>query len=74
MKDKIIEILNKVKPGVDYENEHSLITDEIITSFELIMLASLLKEEFGVTVSVIDLVPENFENVESIEALVNKLK
>lgn len=74
MKNDIIEVLNEVKVGVDYEKEGKLITDGILTSFDIIMLVSLLNNKFGVEIGVMDLVPENFESVNTIEILINNLK
>lgn len=74
MRKEIIEVLDEVKPGVDYENETSLITDEIITSFDVVMLISLLNAKFSIKITPMDLLPENFESIDSIENLINKLK
>lgn len=74
MKKEIIEVLNEVKSGVDYEKESKLITNGILTSFDIIMLVSLLNNKFGVEISVMELVPENFESVSDIENLIKKLK
>lgn len=74
MKNEIIEVLNEVKAGEDYENSNSLITDGILTSFDIIMLVSLLNSKFNIEIGVMDLVPENFESVSTIEKLINKLK
>ena len=71
---EIIEILNEIKPGIDYANEKNLITNEILTSFDIVMLISLLNNKFNVNITPIELVPENFENVEAIEKLINNLK
>ena len=71
---EIIDILNEVKAGVDYENEKHLISDGIITSFDLVLLVALLNDKLGANITVVDLVPENFETVKDIENLVNKLK
>ena len=38
------------------------------------MLVSLLNNKFGVEIGVMDLVPENFESVNTIETLINNLK
>lgn len=74
MRNDIIEVLNEVKASVDYEKEDKLITDGILTSFDIIMLVSLLNNKFGVEIGVMDLVPENFESVNTIETLINNLK
>lgn len=68
--DKIVKILEEIKGGVDYMNETSLISDGIIESFDMITLIFKLNEEFGIEIGVEDVVPENFETVESIFKLV----
>lgn len=73
MKD-IINVLNEVKPGEDYENATGLISEGILTSFDIVTLVSLLNMKFDINISVMDLVPENFESAEAILELVNKLK
>lgn len=74
MRNEIIEVLNEVKAGEDYENSKSLITNGILTSFDIIMLVSLLNSKFNIEIGVMNLVPENFESVSDIEKLINKLK
>ena len=74
MREDIINVLNEVKAGIDYEKEKSLITDGILTSFDIVILISLLNDKFDINISVMDLVPENFETVTDIEKLINKLK
>lgn len=71
---EVIEVLNEVKPGEDYENATNLITDGILTSFDIVTLVSLLNMKFNINISVMDLVPENFESANAILELVNKLK
>lgn len=71
---EVISILEEIKPGVDYEKETHLVTDAIITSFDIVMLIPLLNEKFNIEISVMDLVPENFESAKSIYELVSKLK
>ncbi len=74
MKEEIIEVLKQVKAGVNYENEKNLVSDGILESFDIVTLISLLNNKFGVFITVTDLVPENFESVEAMEQLINKLK
>lgn len=70
----VLEILKRVKDGVDYENEKNLVTDGILTSFDLITLVSILRDEYDVEVTVMDFTPENFESIETITALIERLK
>lgn len=71
---EVIDVLNEVKKGVDYEKEEHLISDGILSSFDIVMLVSLLNEKFDVEITVMDIVPENFESVKDIKALIEKLK
>lgn len=71
---EIIDVLLEVKDGVDYESEEHLISDGILTSFDLVMIVSLLNEKFNINITVVDLVPENFESVAAIKNLIDNLK
>ncbi len=72
--EKIIEILEEIKPGIDYESEDALISDGILESFEIVTLVARLNSEFDIEIEVKDIVPENFETVEAIDNLVKKLE
>lgn len=50
-----------------------LIDDKILESFDIVSLVSELSDEFDITIRPKDLVPENFNSVDAIEALVSKL-
>ena len=74
MKEKLIEILEDIKPEVDFEEEKSLVTDGILKSFDILSLISEIEDEFGVEISVDDVLPENFETIDSIIELIGKSK
>ena len=48
MREKIIEILNEICPGNDFENETAIIDDGIIDSLDIVAVISELMEEFDV--------------------------
>ena len=73
MKEQILEILNDINPDVDYETETALVDDDVLDSFELVSLVSELNGEFGINITVVDLVPENFNTVDAMVALVERL-
>ena len=72
MRDTIMEILEDLRPDVDFEKETKL-DDKILESFDIVSLVSELSDEFDITIRPKDLVPENFNSVDAIEALVSKL-
>ncbi|NLF47621.1 MAG: acyl carrier protein [Clostridiales bacterium] len=71
--EKIIEILNDIKPNVDYSNEKKLVDDEILDSFEVVAIIGELSEAFGIEITVDEMVPENFNSAEAMETLVKRL-
>ena len=72
--DKVIEILETVKPGVDYTNEKSLVDNGILESFDIITIISKLNDEFDIEFSVNEVIPENFNSAEALYKTVCKLE
>ena len=70
MREQIIEILTEFCPGVDFEQETSLIDDGLIDSLDIVAVVTELMEAFDVELGVDDLTPENFNSVEAIEELI----
>ena len=74
MRDTILEILTDLRPDVDFENETALITKGILESFDIVSLVSELSDEFVITIRPKDLVPENFNSLDAMCALVERLE
>lgn len=72
--DELLEILEDIKPGVDFESETALVDDGILDSLAIIRLVNEISDEFDVEIQVTDLVPENFNSAEAIMNLINKLE
>ena len=73
MKEQILEILNDINEDVDYETETALIDDGILDSFDIVSLVSELNSSFDINITVVDLVPENFNTLSAMTALVERL-
>jgi len=72
MKNKIIEILNGIRPEFDFGTETNYISQGMLDSFDLITLVTELDETFGISIDGTDILPENFESAEAIEAILRK--
>ena len=72
--EKLLEILQRVRPDVDFKNETLLIDDGILDSMEVVSIISELDDEFGVQVRINELIPDNFNSVEAIWNLIQNLK
>ena len=74
MKEKLLEILEDLRPEVDFENETELVTDGILDSFDIVSLVAQLNDEFDITIGVDDLEPENFDTVDAMLALIESMR
>lgn len=72
--EKIIEIIKTIKPVANLDENTSLIQDKVIDSLSMIRLVAELEDEFDVEISARDIVPENFENVQVIHNLIERLE
>ena len=72
--EQILEILEGVRPDLDFDIENTLVDDGILDSFDIITIVGELNETFGIEIDVVDLLPENFNSAEAIYDLVKKLK
>lgn len=74
MREDLLQILEEMRPDVDFENETALIDDDILTSMDVVEIVSEISDSLGVMISVEYLVPENFNSVDSMVALVEQLQ
>ena len=74
MKEQIIEILEDIQPEADYETCQTLIDDHILTSLDVLSLVAELEDEFDVTIPTVEIIPSNFNSVDAIAAMVDRLQ
>ena len=72
--EKVIDVLKTIRPDVDFANEKKLIDDGILDSFDIIQTVMELNEAFDVEINVEDLEPDNFNTVEAMWELIQKLQ
>lgn len=68
-------ILDEIVQGTDVESvdpREDLLASGVIDSHGLMEVVAFLESRYGVAVSDDDLLPENFESLESIEAFVTR--
>ena len=69
--DELLELLEDIKPTVDFRTCTGLIDDGYLDSFDILSIVSELNDAFGIEISPVDIVPENFN---SAQALCNRLE
>lgn len=74
MREQILEILTDIRPDIDFETEDALVTDGILASFDIVTIVTELSDEFDISITPKDLIPANFDTLDGIVALVEKLR
>ena len=72
--DKLIEILEDIQPGVDFRNCDTLIEDGLLDSFAILSIVSELQDEFGISITPAEIIPENFNSAKAMWDMVCRLK
>lgn len=71
--EKLLEILGNMHPDVNFEVQDNLINDGILDSFDIVTLVTEITEGFNITIRAKDIVPENFNSVKALYALIQRL-
>ena len=71
---RLLEILEGIRPDVDFANETSLMDNGILDSFDVVSIISELNDEYDIAIRVNELSPENFNTAASIMEMVQRLK
>ena len=68
----VLEILKEIRPEFDFAASQDFISDGMLDSFDMVTLVSALDKNYGISIDGTDIIPENFQNVETITALIRK--
>ena len=72
--EELLEILQDIKPGVDFENETALIDNGVLDSLDIIKPVDKISDAFALEVEVSDLVPANFNSAKAMYAMIQRLE
>jgi acyl carrier protein len=68
----IAEILKEIRPEFDFTASQDFVGDGMLDSYDIVTLVSDLDKAYGISISGLDIVPENFQNIASIQKLLQK--
>lgn len=68
----IADILKEIRPEFDFTTSNDFMADGMLDSFDMVTLVATLDKTFGISIPGTDIVPENFQNIGTIEALLRK--
>ena len=70
--NNILETLKTIRPEEDFEHSENFVEDGLLDSFDIVTLVASLDKAHGISIDGADIVPENFNSVAAIEALLHK--
>ena len=72
MREKIISILSELRPEFDLSEPVNFIEEGMLDSFDIVTLVDTLDTEYDIVIDGIDIIPENFDSLDSIVRLLQK--
>ena len=72
--ETIINIIKGIKPAAVVDENTRLIDDKVLDSLAMISLVAELADEYDVEITAQDIIPENFETVGAIKAMLERLE
>ena len=72
--EELYQVLEELRPDVDFENETSLVTGGVLDSFDIVSLVTALSDAFDIEIKPNELVPENFNSAEAMWNMVQRLE
>ena len=72
MEEQVLRILKELQPTYAFEEGVDFIEQSYLDSFDVVTLVTELEETFSVSISALDIIPENFSSVKSICSLVRR--
>ena len=72
MKEKIVAIMNELRPEFDFTEDVNFIEEGMLDSFDVVNLVDELDSTFGISIDGVDIIPENFSSIEAIMNLLEK--
>ena len=74
MEEKVYELLSKEYPEIDFKSSDALVDDGILDSLTITGIIALLSMEFGITIPYEEIVEENFNSVNALAKMVERLQ
>lgn len=70
--NKLAELLKSIRPEFDFAESRDFIADGMLDSFDVVTLVATLEKNYDISIDGADILPEHFQNLEAIVALLRK--
>lgn len=69
---QLLELLKDVRPEADFASSMHFTDDGLLDSFDMVALVATIDKTYGISIDGVDIVPDHFENLDTIAALLRK--
>ena len=73
MKEQLLALLNDNFPEIDFTESNALVDDGILESIVLVEIISTISLEMGVLIPYEEIVPQNFNSLDAMAAMLERL-
>lgn len=70
--EKLLVILNQIRPEFDFASSSDFLADGMLDSFDVVALVAALDSTFGISIDGTEVVPENFQNLTALRSLLKR--
>ena len=74
MTEQVLNLLSEEFPEIDFTISDEMVDDGILDSLTITGIIAALTLEFGIMIPYDEIIPENFNSVEALAAMVARLK
>ena len=74
MRKEILTVLQEEYPNIDFESSAALVDNGILDSLTITGIIATLSMEFGITIPYEDITEDNFNSVDALAAMVERLQ
>ena len=68
----LAELLKGIRPEFDFIASRDFIAEGMLDSFDMVTLVATLDKRYGISIDGVDIIPEHFQNLDTITALLRK--
>lgn len=72
MREKILSLLTKEFPEIDFNADVELIDDGVLDSLSVVEIISILSMEYKIMLPYEEIIPENFNSIDAMVAMIKK--
>ena len=71
--EAVVEMLEDIKEGIDYDSVTDLVDGKHLDSFDIIAIVNETDEQFDVTIPAAEIIPDNFNSARALYEMIARL-